>query len=114
MRWDVTAVRHLLDGAGVGAAVSVGLAVCTADGSPPAVLPASEGAPARAGRRFSAMDLPDDEERPLPRRSALSPDATRAMSPRTPDPELDPAVGEAARDSGERHADRHASLIGVH
>lgn len=64
---------------------------------PPAVLPASEGAPARAGRRFSAMDLPDDEERPLPRRSALSPDATRAMSPRTPDPELDPAVGEAAQ-----------------
>lgn len=52
---------------------------------PPAVLPVSEVAPASAGRRFSAVDLPVDEERPLPRRSALSPAATRAMSPRTPD-----------------------------
>ncbi len=52
---------------------------------PAAVLPASEAAPASAGRRFSAVDLPTDEERPLPRRSALSPAATRAMSPRTPD-----------------------------
>ena len=52
---------------------------------PPAVLPVPDIAPASAGRRFSAVDLPADEERPLPRRSALSPAATRAMSPRTPD-----------------------------
>lgn len=52
---------------------------------PPAVLPASDVAPASAGRRFSAVDLPTDESRPLPRRSALSPAATRTRSPRTPD-----------------------------
>lgn len=52
---------------------------------PPAVLPVSEVAPASAGRRFSAVDLPEDQERPLPRRSALSPSATRARSPQTPD-----------------------------
>ena len=52
---------------------------------PPAVLPVPDVAPASAGRRFSAVDLPEDEDRPLPRRSALSPAATRAMSPRTPE-----------------------------
>lgn len=51
---------------------------------PPAVLPVPDIAPASAGRRFSAVDLPADEERPLPRRSALSPAATRTMSPTSP------------------------------
>ena len=46
---------------------------------PPAVLPVPDVAPASAGRRFSAVDLPEDEDRPLPRRSALSPAATRAI-----------------------------------
>lgn len=51
---------------------------------PPAVLPASDVPAAAAGRRFSAVDLPSDEDRPLPRRSALSPAATRARSPESP------------------------------
>ena len=38
VRRDVTVVRHLLDGADVGVTVSVGLAVCPADGSSPAAL----------------------------------------------------------------------------
>lgn len=53
---------------------------------PPApVMPTSEAAPASAGRRFSAAELPSEAERPLPRRSALSPAATRARSPRSAD-----------------------------
>lgn len=52
---------------------------------PPAVMPNSEVPPVTAGRRFSAEDVPDEDDRPLPRRSALSPNATRARSPQTPD-----------------------------
>ena len=63
---------------------------------PPAVLPVPDVAPASAGRRFSAVDLPEDEDRPLPRRSALSPAATRAMSPRTPDSPVAPAANAPA------------------
>lgn len=60
---------------------------------PPAVLPASQAATASAGRRFSADELPDDEERPLPRRSALTP--TRPDEHDGPDT---PAVGDAPDD----------------
>lgn len=81
------------DGAGSRAATPI---------PPPAVLPVSDAAPASAGRRFSAVDLPTDEERPLPRRSALSPAGTRARSPRTPDspadgPDALPAAGRSYR-----------------
>lgn len=65
---------------------------------PPAVLPVADVAPASAGRRFSAVDLPEDEDRPLPRRSALSPAATRARSPRTPDA-TDEQAAPAASDA---------------
>ena len=80
---------------------------------PPAVLPTSDVAPASAGRRFSAVDLPTDEERPLPRRSALSPAATRAASPRTPHPA--PATGpDAAAPAGDAPArGRRGLLLGV-
>lgn len=61
---------------------------------PPAVLPPSETAPASAGRRFSAEDLGDHDERPLPRRSAMSPTASRALSPQSP---ASPGDAEPAR-----------------
>ncbi|MDO5533171.1 MAG: hypothetical protein Q4F65_00775 [Propionibacteriaceae bacterium] len=68
---------------------------------PPAVLPVSDVPPAAAGRRYSAEDLPDDDEdRPLPRRSALSPTASRARSPLsndTPDPVEDAPKAPASR-----------------
>lgn len=63
---------------------------------PPAVLPVSDAAPASAGRRFSAEELTDEGDRPLPRRSALSPSAALPLSPRTPD--AAPAATSAAGD----------------
>ena len=63
---------------------------------PPAVLPVPDVAPASAGRRFSAVDLPGEEERPQPHRSALSPAATRVGSPHTPaSPASVTAAGQA-------------------
>lgn len=58
---------------------------------PPAVLPGSMSVPASAGRRFSAVELPDDQERPLPRRSALTP-----SRPETPASAAASPTGEAA------------------
>lgn len=56
---------------------------------PPAapVLPVPAFAPAVSGRRFSAADLPDSGDSPLPRRSALSPlppDEDSRTTPETP------------------------------
>lgn len=73
---------------------------------PPAVLPEAEHAPASAGRRFSAVDLHADEVRPLPRRSALSPTATRAMSPHSADEGDDPVVPGGGSPASEAPAGR--------
>jgi len=65
---------------------------------PPVVLPPPEGQPASAGRRFSAVEAPSGE-RPLPRRSALSPAATRTRSPESP-AGADPDPGAAPSSAG--------------
>jgi len=78
-------------------------AVPTTPIPPPAapVLPVADTGPAFSGRRFSAADLPDAADSPLPRRSALSPIPPHEDSPGTPDtpPEVDAPDAVAAVDA---------------
>lgn len=71
---------------------------------PPPVLPPTETTASRHGRRFSAADVPDDFESPLPRRSALSPSWVSAGSPTSPASPGEPISDTAAPETPDASA----------
>ncbi|MBK8463229.1 MAG: hypothetical protein IPL36_09395 [Nigerium sp.] len=74
---------------------------------PPATLPLADVPGPLSGRRFSADELPDDPDRPLPRRSALSPADGPGLSPASP-----PSAAEQADDDTPRSR-RTIGLVGA-
>lgn len=81
---------------------------------PPPALPPAD-LTGLTGRRYSADELPDDYEAPLPRRSALSPAGNRALSPLSADEAdaTDDAVQPAEAETTADDTPRSRRTIGI-